>query len=96
MNAADAGSPASPANAGGRRVLSLEQAKDVARRDPAGWCAMILGDTYLVGKATAAAAGKECCHLVDENNEPLRFATFAEAAQFLHAQLGVLRVVKLV
>jgi hypothetical protein len=96
MDVADTGSNASPASSGGYRMMALNEARDIARRDPTGWYADASGGKYCVGKGWAQAAAVVRCHIVDENNEPFCFATFADAATFLHARLGILRVVKLV
>jgi hypothetical protein len=74
------------------RIMALDEARDLARHDPTGWYAAACGDMYCVGKGRADVR----CHIVDENNEPFYFATFADAATFLHARLGILRVVKLI
>jgi hypothetical protein len=76
--------------------MALNEAQDLARRDPSGWYAAIFGNKYCVGKGSTNPGAEVRCHIVDENNEPFYFASFAEAATFLHARLGILRVVKLV
>lgn len=74
---------------------SLDKAVEIARHDPTGWHATIAGDRYLVGKADMNSGGNDRHYLADEHEELLCFASFAEAAQFLHTHLGVRRVVKL-
>jgi hypothetical protein len=92
MSVADTASNASPASNGGYRIMALHEARNIASRDPTGWYATESGGKYCVGKGRAEVR----CHIVDENGEPFCFATFADAATFLHGRLGIVRVVKLV
>jgi hypothetical protein len=83
-----------PVNESGRPLLTLERARDIARLHPTGWYIAPFNCGYAAGKTTAYPE-RECFHIVDENNEPIRFGGAGEALQFLNVELEVYEVARL-
>jgi len=77
-----------PVNRYGRRMLTLEKARQIAIRSPASWCIAAYGLGYTIAKQTAYP-GWSLYYVVDQNNEPLRFDDLDAAMRFLRIQLHV-------
>jgi len=75
-------------------LLSLDNAKLVARLDPADWYTGLREQRYVISKAclNQQTAAEVHYHVVDDKDEPISFGSFGDAAEFLHRNLGVLRV----
>ncbi len=77
-----------PVNSQGRRMLSLEQARQIALLSPTSWCIGPYRCGYAIGKQTPYPEW-DLYYIVDENNEPLRFDDFDAAIDFLRTQLHI-------
>ena len=69
-------------------MLTLQKARHLAMVSPISWCIVPYGCGYAIAKQTAHAQW-DLYHLVDENNEPLRFKDIDAARYFLRTQLHI-------
>ncbi|MBI4195297.1 MAG: hypothetical protein HY526_09485 [Betaproteobacteria bacterium] len=77
-----------PVNSRGRRMLTLEKARQIALLSPTAWCIGPYRCGYAIGKQTAYPDW-DLYYIVDENNEPLRFDDLDSAVHFLRTQLHI-------
>lgn len=77
-----------PVNRHGRRMLTLDKARQIAMRSPASWCIAAYGLGYAIAKEIAYPDWN-VYYVVDENNEPLRFDELDGAIRFLRIELNI-------
>ena len=88
MEAANDWLYALPVDDQGRRVLTLEKARQIALLSPTSWCIGPYRCGYAIGKQTAYPEW-DLYYIVDENSEPLHFDDIDSAIHFLRTQLHV-------
>ena len=75
-----------PKNRCGLKILTLPVARMIARDFPMDWYVAPYATQWTVGKAGAAPLR---FHVLDDNDEPLRFETIKAAQEYLRHELGV-------